>query len=251
MPYICPQLADVGITTVPKLKPCPTSACSWQMWASRLFPNETVPYICLQLADVGIPTACYFSYMPSGLRRLHQSRQTHFVTFSCYHRLPLLRATAARNIFLDCLERTRRLYQLRVYGYVVMPEHVHLLLSEPEEGLLSTAIQSLKVASSRRTARLRPPTHPRLWQRRYFDHNVRSVESFETLLRYTHRNPVKRGLVAKPEDWRWSSFRHYAMAEVEVVEIESQWTADRRIGKVPNLLELRSDVPTSANDGQM
>jgi len=189
--------------------------------------------------------------MPSGLRRFQESKQTHFVTFSCYRRLPLLRITATRNIFLDCLERTRRLYQLRVYGYVVMPEHVHLLISEPQEEQLYVAIQALKVASSRRTARFRPPSHPRLWQRRYFDHNVRSLESFETLLRYTHRNPVKRGLAVKPEDWKWSSFRHYSMAEVGVVEIESRWTADRRVGRVSNLLELRSDVPTSANDGQM
>jgi putative transposase len=47
-------------------------------------------------------------------------------------------------------------------------------------------------------------------------------------LRYMHRNPVKRGLVAKPEDWAWSSFRHYATGEIGVVEIESEWTARRR-----------------------
>jgi putative transposase len=178
--------------------------------------------------------------MPSGLKRYHESHQTHFVTFSCYHRLPLLRTAAVCNIFLESLEWTRRRYHLRVYGYVVMPEHVHLLLSEPEDGLLSTAIQALKLASSRRTARFRSAPEPRLWQRRYFDHNVRTVKSFETLLRYTHRNPVKRGLAVKPEDWKWSSFRHYATAEVGVVEIESRWTADRRNGRVLNLLELTS-----------
>ena len=178
--------------------------------------------------------------MPSGLRRYHESKQTHFVTFSCYHRLPLLSTPTTRDIFLDCLERTRRIFHLRVHGYVVMPEHVHLLLSEPEEELLSTAIQALKLASSRRTARFREPSDPRLWQRRYFDHNVRTAESFETVLQYTHRNPVKRGLAVKPEDWKWSSFRHYATAEVGVVEIESRWTADRRSGRVLNLLHLRS-----------
>ena len=47
-------------------------------------------------------------------------------------------------------------------------------------------------------------------------------------LRYIHRNPVKRGLVSRPEDWRWSSFRHYALGDVGVVEIESQWTARKR-----------------------
>lgn len=47
-------------------------------------------------------------------------------------------------------------------------------------------------------------------------------------LRYIHRNPVKRGLVSRPEDWLWSSFRHYATGETDVVEIESQWTARKR-----------------------
>jgi len=47
-------------------------------------------------------------------------------------------------------------------------------------------------------------------------------------LKYIHRNPVKRGLVERPEDWAWSSFRHYATGVVGTVEIESLWTAQRR-----------------------
>jgi hypothetical protein len=54
-----------------------------------------------------------------------------------------------------------------------------------------------------------------------------------------HRNPVKRGLVEKPEDWKWSSFRHYATAETGPVEMESQWTADRRRGRSPKLMDIR------------
>ena len=60
------------------------------------------------------------------------------------------------------------------------------------------------------------------WQARYYDRNVRDYHEFTVKLRYLHRNPVKRGLVAKPDDWKWSSYRHYAL---RVVEIESQWTA--------------------------
>ena len=76
------------------------------------------------------------------------------------------------------------------------------------------------------------------WQKRYYDHNVRSYESFVEKLRFIHRNPVKRGLVDKPEEWKWSSFRHYMMAESGPVQIESQWTADRRSGRTPKLLQL-------------
>ena len=140
--------------------------------------------------------------------------------------------------FLECLERVRRDYRFRVYGYVLMPEHVHMLVSEPESELLSKAIQALKVAVAGRARHYRIGEDGRVWQKRYFDHNVRSHESFVMLLRYVHRNPVKRGLVNNPEDWKWSSFRHYATAEIGPVEIESQWTADRRNGREPKLLSL-------------
>ncbi|MGE5114160.1 MAG: REP-associated tyrosine transposase [Acidobacteriaceae bacterium] len=176
--------------------------------------------------------------MPLGLRRNQRTGETHCVTFSCYHRLPLLGSTLLCEIFLQCLERTRRSYQFRVYGYVVMPEHIHLLISEPETELLATAIQALKIASAARARHYREVQETPLWQKRYFDHNVRSHASFETLLRYIHRNPVKRRLVIRPEDWKWSSFRHYSIAETGPVEIESQWTADRRSGRIPRLLSL-------------
>jgi len=74
-----------------------------------------------------------------------------------------------------------------------------------------------------------------LWQKRYYEHNVRSYEKLVENLRCMHRNPAKRGLPEKPEDWKWSSYRHYAFAEVGLVDIESQWTADRREGRVPKL----------------
>ena len=106
-----------------------------------------------------------------------------------------------------------------------MPEHVHLLVNEPERSTLAQALKSLKQRVSRRLAlRAEEP----FWQERYYDFNVWSERKFVGKLRYLHRNPVKRGLVAKPDDWLWSSFRHYATGGMGVVEIESQWTARRR-----------------------
>ena len=67
-----------------------------------------------------------------GMTRFHQSGQSHFVTFCCYHRRRLLAADASRRIFEIAWDRVRRSYRLCIYGYVVMPEHVHLLLSEPQ-----------------------------------------------------------------------------------------------------------------------
>jgi putative transposase len=116
----------------------------------------------------------------------------------------------------------RRRYGLAILGYVVMPEHVHLLVSEPTRGTLDRAIQALKISVSRRR------TERPFWQRRYYDFNVHSAEKTSEKLRYIHRNPVARGLVARPEDWPWSSYRHYATGCSGAVEIESFWTAWER-----------------------
>ena len=168
--------------------------------------------------------------MPHGLKRYHQSKQSHFITFTCYRRLRHLATPEARDIVVAALEHARGRYRFRVYGFVVMLEHVHLLVSEPDKGMVANAMQSLKIASALRTASSRQFEGRRspLWQKRSYDRNVRGYPEFVEKLRYIHRNPVKRGLCARPEDWKWSSFRHYATGEDCGVEIESQWTADRR-----------------------
>lgn len=71
--------------------------------------------------------------MPWGLTRFHHSGQSHFVTFCCYHRRPLLTTDESRRIFESALERVRRSYRLYIYGYVVMLDHVHLLAGGPSE----------------------------------------------------------------------------------------------------------------------
>ena len=120
-----------------------------------------------------------------------------------------------------------------------MPEHVHLLGSEPERRLLSTALQALKQSVARRSgSSLNCPTLAKparvghtgrpFWQSRYYDRNIWSKKAFDEARAYIHRNPVRRGLVASPEDWPWSSARHYLTSEKRVVEVESQWTARER-----------------------
>jgi putative transposase len=163
--------------------------------------------------------------MPSGLKRFQEARCLHFVTFSCYGRAPLLGTVPARDIFEQTFEQTRQWYGFYVSGYVVMPEHVHLLMSEPERANLSVALQMLKQNVARR---LRSPEGGLLWLPRYYDFNVWSEAKLVEKLRYMHRNPVKRGLVRSPEDWAWSSFRHYLSGIEGAVEIESQWTARKR-----------------------
>jgi len=115
-----------------------------------------------------------------------------------------------------------------------MPEHVHLLVSEPQRSKLAVVIQMLKqnAARKRRLVEGAP-----FWEPRYYDFNAWSEAKRVEKLRYIHRNPVHRGLVESPEDWLWSSFNHYTTGMEEPVEIESQWTARKReqSGVVPGI----------------
>ncbi len=174
--------------------------------------------------------------MTRGLIRYQQTGDFHFLTFSCYHRLPYLASAKARALFESALERIRRRFRLAIAGYVVMPEHVHLLVSEPREGELSSAVRSLKLSVSLRSAE-RP-----FWQARYYDFNVRSGDKFTEKLRYIHRNPVARGLVSRPEEWPWSSYRHYATGLRGAVEIESLWTAAERGYELPEGFEIKRPI---------
>jgi len=107
---------------------------------------------------------------------------------------------------------------------------VHLLMNEPKIATVDRVIQALKLSVAKRSR-----THP-FWQSRYYDFNVWNPEKTTEKLRYMHRNPVARGLVAKPEDWAWSSFRHYATGLEGAVEIESFWTAAKRHNQLPEFI---------------
>jgi putative transposase len=105
-----------------------------------------------------------------------------------------------------------------------MPEHVHLLISEPKTRPLSTTLSVLK----RKISKSLKGNRPQFWQTRYYDFNVVSQAKFTEKLRYIHRNPVERDLVVNPEDWPWSSYRHWLTGELGRIEIESHWTFNRR-----------------------
>ena len=141
--------------------------------------------------------------MVEGLDRRQEEGDLHFVTFSCYHRLGYLGTPAARDLFEEALGRMSYCYEFEVVGYVVMPEHVHLLLSEPGKGLLAVGLQALKISVAKRAGQ-RP-----FWQSRYYDFNVFTAAKRFEKLHYMHANPVKRGLVVNSEDWLWSSCRYY------------------------------------------
>jgi putative transposase len=129
----------------------------------------------------------YDSTMPYGLKRFQKAEALHFITFSCFHRLPFLEAPAAKETFEFVLEQTRSRHQARVYAYVPMPEHIHLLIDEPPLILVAQFLKALKQITSRKLRGNRP----QFWQDRYFDSNIRRGSARSEVIRYIHRNPVK------------------------------------------------------------
>jgi putative transposase len=125
-------------------------------------------------------------------------------------------------------------YGFSLVGYVVMPEHIHLLISEPGKGTPSTVIQVLKQRVSRRLRRKRravagqlnlnfasgDDSLPRFWQRRFYDFNVWSLKKRVEKLHYMHMNPLKRKLVDHPKDWPWSSFSFYSNLKHGLIRVD-------------------------------
>ncbi len=157
--------------------------------------------------------------MPRGLKRYFGRQDFHFITFSCYQRCQFLQSDTAKICFLEVLGEVRTQCAFRLAGYVVMPEHVHLVLDEPPGANPARIIQILKQRVSRKlreSGEIVPQDlmeKKRFWQRRYFDFNLYSEEKLREKLDYMHLNPVKRGLVLHPREWQWSSWSWYERRE--------------------------------------
>src|SRR6266852_9017026 len=167
----------------------------YHFWNSPLRNGTRVPHA--SVLRVGV------SLMPKGLQRYYGQGHLHFLTFSCYRRLALLGTVRARSLFVKELCTVRREYGFSLVGYVVMPNHVHLLMSEPKRGTPSTVLQMLKQRVSRKMRMKESPTPkgqmrmqfpkfvsdlPQFWQPRFYDFNVYSHKKKKEKLEYMHAN---------------------------------------------------------------
>jgi putative transposase len=158
------------------------------------------------------------------MKRFEVANVTRFLTFSCNQRLPLLGNPLIRDRFARELELTRREMGFTLYAWVLMPEHVHLLLCPrlpefPVSAVLSRLKRPFAKAVVGRWRELNAPVLAKIRDREGlahfwlkgggYDRNIRDEEEFWEKLGYIHRNPVKRGLVKEPRDWAWSSARWY------------------------------------------
>ena len=146
----------------------------------------------------------------------------HFVTFSTYQRRQFLAPERTRAIIIEVLQSCLETHKASCHGFVIMPDHVHAILSVAPDSTIAAFLQAWKKTSSYRIKRfyaqeltnyqsLCPEDCP-VWQAKFYDFNLESDEYLEKL-DYMHANPVVAGLVLTALDWRWSSARFYELGE--------------------------------------
>jgi len=159
------------------------------------------------------------------LKHYDHDGRARFITFCTHRRLPLLTNNKYREIIITAIRRAREEKGFRLLGYVIMPEHGHLVMVPRLDSEVGDIIGEIKMQSATAILDLikggRQSASQSLtvfrngikksvfWQRRCYDHNCRSDKEVWETVSYCHNNPVKRGLVSSPEKWIWSSFRWY------------------------------------------
>jgi putative transposase len=151
------------------------------------------------------------------LRRIEVSDRFFFVTTNLARDVAPL-AIMERNLILARLMDQRQRGDFYLFGYVVMPTHLHLLFYPHNKDLIRI-MRDLKSKTGFEIARGRG-AHGPIWQERYFDAIIRRVRNFWEKLEYIHRNPVEAGIVKNPEDWEWSSYRHYIKKGDDLITLD-------------------------------
>jgi len=155
------------------------------------------------------------------LRHYDNLGSVRFTTFSTFRREPTFMTDSVRRLFVQHLSAMRDSHRFKLLGYVVMPEHIHLVFWPTDDCMAGRMIGELKSRFARDYFAWQPVGGHNdrrvFWQRRCFDHNCRTPHSVWQKIEYCHNNPVRRGLVGSPSDWKWSSYNWYhGVAEVPI-----------------------------------
>jgi putative transposase len=180
------------------------------------------------------------SYFEKRRRRYNAAHQPRELTFSCYRRIPFFSRERTCEWFIEALEGARARFGFQLWAYVLMPDHVHLLVNPGERAAeVSQFLQAVKEPVARRaiawlkanspefldrlTVREGQRVRHRFWQPGGgYDRNVTSSETLRAMIEYIHANPVRRGLAPTIEDWEWSSARWYAGIRPVKIEMDNQ-----------------------------
>jgi putative transposase len=151
----------------------------------------------------------------SNVHRLKSSDKIFFITTNLIQGERHLTEPDYATI-LETVGKARKRLEFLFCGYVLMPDHWHALIWPGFPVTISAVAQNVKRVSSFKLNRLHH-TNGSCWQHQFWDRFVRHTQEFSERLDYMHFNPVRKGLVKHPEDWRWSSYNNFSLKKATVL----------------------------------
>jgi putative transposase len=171
-------------------------------------------------------------------KRYDETGQAHYLTFTCFQNQPFLKGNKARQWLIDSIKSAKLKHSFDLWAWVIMPEHLHVLIF-PNEGIrirdiLFSIKEPVARLASKFVQREAPEFIPRMldlqpngksvirfWQRGGgYDRNILSVEELHEKIKYIHNNPVRRELITSPDNWEWSSYRAWEYNINEPLKID-------------------------------
>jgi REP element-mobilizing transposase RayT len=176
------------------------------------------------------------------LPRFHIEGHVYYVTTVVYDRLPVFTRPSFVIPLFDSLNYYRHKQEFRLLGYVIMPDHMHLIIWPSGQATVSEIMRDYKKFTSRRIIRQAEVeqiqgwtmafeqagqetgrSRHKVWQDSYWDVNIYNERFLRQKLNYVHRNPVRAGLAETPEEYVYSSYRNYVNGEDWLIEIDREW----------------------------
>jgi REP element-mobilizing transposase RayT len=145
----------------------------------------------------------------SHIHRLRTTDRVFYVTVNLRRSLETF-DTLEYRMMIDVLESARARLGFLLCGYVLMPDHWHALIWTAYPLTISQVIHDVKKVAARRLHQLRGTKGP-VWQHQFWDRFVRHEKEYAARFDYMHLNPVRKRLVSKPGEWRWSSYNNFAL----------------------------------------
>jgi len=170
--------------------------------------------------------------------RFEGLRHARYLTFSCYKRSRLFKDSYLCSLFIQHLQRARERHSFHLWAFVIMPNHIHLLIRPQEDSTVSTILQAIKRPFSYQALEFIRTKCPiimanlmcsessikriyRFWQHGGgYDRNIFKINALKETINYIHNNPVRAGLVKEPTEWCWSSARFWIQGNPEPLTMD-------------------------------
>lgn len=165
----------------------------------------------------------------SRLKRIYLPNHCYFITTTAYGRQRLFVSDAVNEVLVGALDFCRGALLFQILGYVIMPDHMHILVLPEGEADITRIMHSFKNYTGRTIKKMLGLETP-VWQHQFYDHVIRSDADLRARLEYMHGNPIRQGLVERIEAYRWCSWRNYFMDDHSAIMIYTGLVRPRREG---------------------